>query len=75
MLKQIEEIRQQAAQKIRELLPTGIDFELEVTIQSDNDSDLAIEARELDWPPDRHKETAWYSSQTPSDGSVTLYVE
>lgn len=76
-LEQIEQLRQEMVKKIIELTGLPID-DIEVAINFHNQNDespLAIEARILNWHPDRHQDSAWYTSEIPSGGQTIIFVE
>lgn len=76
-LQQIEQLRQELVKRILEItgLPAS-DVEVQINFHNqDNNCPLAVEARQLDWFPDRHEESAWYTSAMPDTGSTTVFVE
>lgn len=77
MLEQIEILRRELLQKVISITGLSIDdVEVAINFQNQtNDSELAIEARRLNWHPDRYNESAWYTSEIPNGGSTVVYVE
>lgn len=76
MLEEIEVLRRELVEKIVNLTGLPIDeITVDISINSDDESDLATEARGLGWYPDRQAESAWYTSEIPQGGSTTVFVE
>ena len=76
MLEEIEVLRRELVEKIVNLTGLPIDeITVDISINSDDESDLAAEARCLGWYPDRQAESAWYTSEIPQGGSTTVFVE
>lgn len=76
-LQQVEQLRQKLVTELLEVTGLAIgDIQVEVSLNNqDNNSPLAVEARDLKWYPDRHGENAWYTSEKPSGGATTLFAE
>jgi hypothetical protein len=77
-LEQIERLRKELVTAIVDI--TGLPIELitvdiSLSIEEGEESDLAIEARDLGWYPDREQESAWYTSEIPQGGSTTVFTE
>lgn len=76
MLREIEALRKELVEKIVTItgLPIG-EITVDISINSDNRSNLAAGAKALGWYPDRQAESAWYTSEVPQGGSTTVFVE
>lgn len=77
ILEQIEQLRFELVKKVAELTGLPID-DFEVTINfhdQDVDSPLVTEAQELDWHPDDHKGSSWYTSEKPTGGSTIVFLK
>ena len=73
----IEKLRQELVFKIQNLTKLSInDVTVDISLTSEGkESDIAIEARDLEWHLDRHMESAWYTTELPQSGSTTIFVE
>ena len=75
-LNKIEKLRKELAVKVSEITDIPLEaVDVSVSLTSTDDSDLAIEARDLGWFIDRHKESAWYTTEIPQGGTTTIFVE
>ena len=73
-LVKIQQVIQAAKQQIRELYP-DLDFTLDLSIQADDINHvLAVQARDLNYKPQRHDASAWYE-KTDEYGGISVFVE
>lgn len=76
-LTEIENLRKSLVTEIMRITGFTIDevvVDISLSVEGDED-DLAIEAREVGWHPDRKDESAWYTTEIPGGGSTTVFVE
>ena len=75
-LGRIEQLRKEFVNAIVEITGLPVDhISVEVVLSSQgSDSDLVAEAIELDWYSDKHKETAWYTTEKPQGGATVIYM-
>ena len=74
MLTKFWVIIQAAKHQIKELQP-DLDFTLDLSIQAlDINHPLAIQARDLDWKPQHHNDSAWYE-KSDEYGQVSIFIE
>ena len=73
-LKKVWRIIQDTKDQLKRL-QTDLDFSFDVSIQTDGiNHPLAIQARELDWKPQRHDASAWYE-KSDEYGQISVFVE
>lgn len=77
-LDQIEISRQYLINEIKKL--TGLDADdISVDISFHNqtfNSDLAVEARDLNWTPEKYEESTWYELKSQIDGGgISVFLE
>ena len=76
-LEQIEQLRQELVRKIVELTSLPItDFEVSINFHDQGaNSPLITEAKKLDWYPDEHEGSSWYTSEKPSGGATVVFLK
>lgn len=76
-LNQIEELRKDLVKEIIKIIGLPVDeITVDISLTSEGEeSEIAIEARDLGWYPNRQAESAWYTTEIPQGGSTTVFVK